>query len=85
MSIRVTSVVRGYVREPFAPQIRAEGSTPPAAPSGAGMFPSADGAVVAATTGGATNWRPPAFNPRTGLLYVNSFDGKGEFCLRHED
>ena len=49
------------------------------------MFSSADGAVVAPTTGGATNWRPPAFNPRTWLLYVNSFDREGEFFLRDED
>ena len=50
-----------------------------------GMFPSADGTVVAPTAGGATNWWSPSYSPRTGLLYVNSFDGEGEFFLRDED
>ncbi len=72
--------------KPFALQTWAEGLDSTGRPIRVpGMFPSADGTVVAPTAGGATNWWSPAFNPRTGLLYVNSFDGEGEFFLRDED
>ena len=48
-------------------------------------FPSPEGTVVAPTAGGATNWWSPAYSPRTGLLYVNAFDGEGEFFIRDEN
>jgi alcohol dehydrogenase (cytochrome c) len=34
--------------------------------------PQIDGALVSPNQGGATNWPPPAFNPATGLFYVNA-------------
>ena len=49
------------------------------------MFPSAEGTLVSPTAGGATNWWSPAFSPRTGLLYVNAFDGEAEFFIRDEE
>ena len=48
-------------------------------------FPSREGTVVSPTAGGATNWWSPAYSPRTGLLYVNAFDGEGQFFIRDED
>ena len=48
-------------------------------------FPSVEGTLVSPTAGGATNWWSPAFSPRTGLLYVNAFDGEAKFFIRDED
>ena len=39
---------------------------------------------MAPTAGGGTNWWSPAYSPRTGLLYVNAFDGEGQFFVRDE-
>ncbi len=47
-------------------------------------FPTPEGTVVAPTAGGATNWWSPSYSPRTELLYVNAFDGAGEFFIRDE-
>ncbi len=47
-------------------------------------FPTPEGTVVAPTAGGATNWWSPSYSPRTELLYVNAFDGEGEFFIRDE-
>jgi alcohol dehydrogenase (cytochrome c) len=33
-------------------------------------MPQIDGALVSPNQGGATNWPPPTFNPKTGLFYV---------------
>jgi alcohol dehydrogenase (cytochrome c) len=33
------------------------------------------GALVSPNNGGAANWAPPSFNPRTGLFYVNVVQG----------
>jgi alcohol dehydrogenase (cytochrome c) len=33
-------------------------------------YPQIDGALVSPNQGGATNWPPPTFNPKTGLFYV---------------
>ena len=40
--------------------------------------------MVAPTAGGGTTWWSPAYSPRTGLLYVNAFDGEGQFFVRDE-
>tara|TARA_B100000586_G_scaffold215788_2_gene162821 strand:- start:7 stop:474 length:468 start_codon:yes stop_codon:yes gene_type:complete len=40
---------------------------------------------VAPIAGGGTNWWSPAYSPRTGLLYVNSFDGEAVFFSREQD
>ena len=50
-----------------------------------GMFPSSEGTLVSPMAGGGTNWWSPAYSPRTGLLYVNAFDGEAEFFIRDED
>ena len=50
-----------------------------------GMLPSAEGTLVSPMAGGATNWWSPAYSPRTGLLYVNAFDGEAEFFIRDEN
>ena len=34
--------------------------------------PQIDGALVSPNQGGATNWPPPSFSPRTGLFYVSA-------------
>ena len=48
-------------------------------------FPSRTGTLVAPIAGGATNWWSPAYSPRTGLLYVNAFDGEALFFIRDEE
>jgi alcohol dehydrogenase (cytochrome c) len=35
-------------------------------------MPQPDGALVSPDQGGAANWPPPTFSPRTGLFYVNA-------------
>ena len=49
------------------------------------MLPSLEGTVVAPTAGGGTNWWSPTYSPRTGLLYVNAYDGEGTFFIRNEE
>ncbi len=39
--------------------------------------PKVDGALLTINPGGATNWMPPSYSPRTGLFYVNAIDGYG--------
>ena len=71
--------------EPFALQTWAEGldenGRPIRLPD---TFPTPEGVVVAPTAGGGTNWWSPSYSPRTGLLYVNAFDGEGSFFIRDE-
>ncbi len=50
-----------------------------------GTFPSQEGTLVAPIAGGATNWWSPAYSPRTGLLYVNAFDGEALFFSREQE
>src|SRR5207249_1491376 len=35
-------------------------------------MPQIDGALVSPNQGGATNWPPPTFSPKTGLFYVGA-------------
>ena len=35
-------------------------------------MPQIDGALVSPNQGGAANWQPPSFSPKTGLFYVNA-------------
>ncbi|HEX4137069.1 MAG TPA: acido-empty-quinoprotein group A [Bryobacteraceae bacterium] len=46
--------------------------------------PSRDGVLVAPNEAGATNFRPPAFDPRTGLFIVNAQDGYGIYFFKPE-
>ncbi len=43
--------------------------------------PSLDGVLVTPDAGGGTNWFPPAFNPQTGLFYVNALQSYSVFYL----
>ena len=46
--------------------------------------PSRDGVLVAPDEGGATNFWPPSFDPKTGLLIVNAKDGYGIYFYKPE-
>jgi alcohol dehydrogenase (cytochrome c) len=46
--------------------------------------PNRDGVLVAPNEAGATNFRPPAFDPATGLLIVNAQDGYGIYFFKPE-
>jgi alcohol dehydrogenase (cytochrome c) len=46
--------------------------------------PSKDGVLVAPDEGGATNFWPPSFDPKTGLLIVNAKDGYGIYFFKPE-
>jgi alcohol dehydrogenase (cytochrome c) len=72
--------------KPYAMQTWAEGlddrGRPIRVPN---TTPTYEGVVVAPAIGGATNWFSPAFNPQTGLFYVNAFDSEQKFFKRDED
>jgi alcohol dehydrogenase (cytochrome c) len=46
--------------------------------------PRRDGTLVAPNEAGATNFRPPAFDPVTGLFIVNAQDGYGIYFFKPE-
>ncbi|MFM2126246.1 MAG: hypothetical protein RL328_2697 [Acidobacteriota bacterium] len=46
--------------------------------------PSQDGVLVAPNEAGATNFRPPSFDPKTGLFVVNAQDGYGIYFFKSE-
>jgi alcohol dehydrogenase (cytochrome c) len=46
--------------------------------------PSRDGVLVAPNEAGATNFRPPSFDPQTGLFVVNAQDGYGIYFYKPE-
>ena len=74
------------VGKPFARQTWAEGLDENGRPiRSPNTLPSVDGTLVSPTAGGGTNWWSPAFSPRTGLLYVNAFDGEAKFFIRDEE
>ena len=74
------------VGEPYALQTWAQGLDVNGRPIRVpGMAPTYEGIVVSPSIGGGTNWFSPAFNPDTGLFYVNAFDGEQEFFKRDED
>ena len=47
-------------------------------------FPSRSGVLVAPNESGATNFRPPSFDPRTGLFIVSAQDGYGIYFFKPE-
>ena len=74
------------VGKEFARQTWAEGLDTTGRPiRRPGMLPSREGTLVSPMAGGGTNWWSPAYSPRTGLLYVNAFDGEAEFFIRDQD
>ena len=74
------------VGKPYALQTWAEGldenGRPIRVPD---MEPSVEGKLVSPTIGGGTNWWSPTFSPRTGLYYVNAFDGEQIYFIREEE
>ncbi len=46
--------------------------------------PSRDGVLIAPDEGGATNFYPPSFDPKTGLLLVNARDAYGIYFFKPE-
>jgi alcohol dehydrogenase (cytochrome c) len=46
--------------------------------------PARDGVLVAPMESGATNFRPPSFDPRTGLFLVSAQDGYGIYFFKPE-
>ena len=46
--------------------------------------PSKDGVLIAPDEGGATNFWPPSFDSKTGLLIVNAKDGYGIYFYKPE-
>ncbi len=46
--------------------------------------PSKDGVLVAPNESGATNFRPPSFDPKTGLFIVSAQDGYGIYFFKPE-
>jgi len=74
------------VGQPYALQTWARGLDADGRPIRVpGMAPTYEGVVVSPSIGGGTNWFSPAYNPDTGLFYVNAFDGEQEFFKRDED
>ena len=72
--------------KPYAMQTWAEGLDAMGRPIRApGMTPTYEGVLVAPAIGGGTNWFSPAYNPQTGLFYVNAFDGEQMFFKRDEE
>jgi alcohol dehydrogenase (cytochrome c) len=47
--------------------------------------PKTDGVLVSPGAGGGPNWFAPAFNPETGLLYVNAAESMSIFYLTDTD
>jgi len=47
-------------------------------------YPSKDGVLVAPNESGATNFRPPSFDQRTGLFIVSAQDGYGIYFFKSE-
>jgi alcohol dehydrogenase (cytochrome c) len=66
---------RPYARVTWAQGLDSMGRPLPAA----GAVPSPKGTVLYPSVHGATNWRPPAFSPRTNLFYVSAVEQPGLF------
>ncbi len=47
-------------------------------------IPRRDGVLVAPNESGATNFRPPSFDPKTGLFIVSAQDGYGIYFFKSE-
>jgi alcohol dehydrogenase (cytochrome c) len=68
---RVTG--KNLVTSPFVPTNWAKGIGRNGSPiPDPAKMPQVDGALVSPNQGGATNWPPPAYNPKTGLFYVSA-------------
>jgi len=71
---------------PFATVNWAKGIDPQGRPiPDPAKFPARDGVLVAPNESGATNFRPPSFDPRTGLFIVSAQDGYGIYFFKSDD
>lgn len=67
---------KAYVHTPYIPLNWSLGENKRGEPiPNPKKYPTTDGTLVSVTTGGATNWFPPSFDPQTGLFYVNTTEG----------
>ncbi len=70
-------LARQYAKQTWAKEIDATGR-PVRLPN---TSPTPEGTVVYPSVNGASNWWSPSYSPRTGLMYVMSFDGADTYYL----
>ncbi len=76
---------KNLLTKPFATVNWASGVDPSGRPKPASSKePARDGRLVAPNESGATNFRSPSFDPRTGLLVVSAQDGYGIYFFKPE-
>ena len=76
---------KSLLTKPFAAVNWAGGNDGEGRPTPAAVKePSRDGRLVAPNESGATNFRSPSFDPRTGLLVVSAQDGYGIYFFKSE-
>jgi alcohol dehydrogenase (cytochrome c) len=76
---------KSLLTTPFATVNWAKGIDPQGRPvPDPAKFPQQSGVLVAPNESGATNFRPPSFDPRTGLFIVSAQDGYGIYFFKPE-
>jgi alcohol dehydrogenase (cytochrome c) len=76
---------KNLLTKPFATVNWASGIDKDGRPTpSAAKEPARDGRLVAPNESGATNFRSPSFDPRTGLLVVSAQDGYGVYFFKPE-
>jgi alcohol dehydrogenase (cytochrome c) len=76
---------KSLLTAPFATVNWAKGIDPEGHPiPDPAKYPSKDGVLVAPNESGATNFRPPSFDPKTGLFIVSAQDGYGIYFFKPE-
>jgi alcohol dehydrogenase (cytochrome c) len=76
---------KSLLTTPFATVNWAKGIDPQGRPiPDPAKFPAKSGVLVAPNESGATNFRPPSFDPRTGLFIVSAQDGYGIYFFKPE-
>jgi alcohol dehydrogenase (cytochrome c) len=74
-------LARPFARQTWARSIDSSGRPVPAP----GAAPSRQGAMVWPSQAGATNWWPPSYSPRTGMVYIPTREQGSVFFNRDED
>ncbi|MGB6944490.1 MAG: acido-empty-quinoprotein group A, partial [Bryobacteraceae bacterium] len=76
---------KSLLTTPFATVNWAKGIDPQGRPiPNPAKFPQRSGVLVAPNETGATNFRPPSFDPQTGLFIVSAQDGYGIYFFKPE-
>jgi alcohol dehydrogenase (cytochrome c) len=76
---------KSLLTTPFATVNWAKGIDPEGHPiPDPAKYPSKSGVLVAPNESGATNFRPPSFDPKTGLFVVSAQDGYGIYFFKPE-